>query len=147
MNDVMRAHTAKHHLIVIIQIFTILFNLLQNICLFVVSNAKCLLSFFFFFYSTPWIIDFVITITQLCYLLHYLTSCSINWCGGFATNLVVIIQITQLFILEIHLNLKEPMPKAYLFLIVVKVLLQKASINSIFIIINVLIFVVWIIEI
>ena len=107
--DVMRA---KHNLIVIIQICTILLNLLQNICLFIASNAKCLLSFFF--YSTLWIIDFVIEITQVCYLLHYLTSCSIDWCGGFATNLVVIIQITQLFILEFYLNFKEQMPKDYL---------------------------------
>ena len=118
---------------------------MQNICLFISSNAKRLLSFLF--YSTLWIIDFVIMITRLCYLLHYLTSCSIDWCGGFVTNLVVIIQITQLFILEFHLNLEEPMPKAYLFLIVVKVLLEKASINYTFIIINLLIFVVWIIEI
>ena len=50
--------------------------------------------------------DFVIEITQLCYMLHYLTSCSIDWCGGFAANFVVIIQITQLFILKFHLNLK-----------------------------------------
>ena len=100
-----------------------------------------------FFNSTLWIIDFVIRITQLCYLLHYLTSCSIDWCGGFVTNLVVIIQITQLFILEFPLNLKEPMPKAYLLLIVAKVLLQKASMNSTFIVINLLIFVVLIIEI
>ena len=77
------AYTAKHHLIVVIQI--------------------CSYSDFFF-YSTLWIIDFVIGITQLCYLLHFLTSCSIDWCGGFATNLVVITQITQLFILEFHLN-------------------------------------------
>ena len=83
----------------------------------------------------------------MCYLLCSLTFCSIDWCGGFVTNLVVIIQITQLFILEFHLNLKEPMPKAYLFLIVAKMLLQKASMNSTFIIINLLIFVVWIIKI
>ena len=104
--------------------------------------------YYYFFYSTLWIIDFIIGITQLCYLFHYLTSCSIDWYGGLITkNLVVIIKITQLFILEFHLNLKEPMPKAYLFLIVAKVLLQKASINSTFTIINLLIFVVWIIEI
>ena len=108
--DVMRTYTAKHHLIVIILICTILLNLLLNTCLFIVGNAKCLL-------STLWIIDFIIRITQLCYLLHYLTSCSIDWCGEFVTNLVVFIQITQLFILEFHLNLKEPMPKAYLILI------------------------------
>ena len=119
-----------------------------NYYLFIVSNRKCLLSvIFFFFNSTLWIIDFIIRITHLCYLLHSLTSCSINWCSGFVTNLVVIIQITQLFILEFHLNLTEPMPKAYLFLIVAKMLLQKASINSTFIIINLLIFVVWITEI
>ena len=39
-------------------------------------------------------------------MLHYLTSCSIDWCSGFAANFVVIIQITQLFILKFHLNLK-----------------------------------------
>ena len=102
---------------------------------------------FVFFYSTLLIIDFVIRITQLCYLLHYLASCSISWYGCFVINLVAIIQTTQLFILEFHLNLKEPMPKAYLLLTVAKVLLRKASINSTFNIINLLIFVVWIIEI
>ena len=66
------------------------------------------LSFFFFFYSTLCIIDLVIRITLLCYLLHYLTSCSVDWCGGFATNLVVIIHIMQLFILEFHLNTHTP---------------------------------------
>ena len=80
--------------------------------------------------------------------MHYPTSCSIDWYCGFVTNLVVISQITQLFILEFHLNLKkEPIPKAYLFLIVAKVLLQKVSVSSTFIIINLLIFIVSIIEI
>ena len=105
------------------------------------------MSVIIFFYSTLWIIDIVIGTTQLCYFLRYLTSFSIDWCGGFVTNLVIIIQITQLFILEFHLNLKDRMLKAYLFLIVAKVLLQKTSINSTFTIINLLIFVVWIIEI
>ena len=39
------------------------------------------------------------------------------------------------------------MPKAYLFVIVAKVLLQEASVNATFIIINLLIFVIRIIEI
>ena len=120
---------------------------LCRIFAYLLQAMQSVLLSFFFFYSILWIIDFVIRITQLCYLLHYFISCSINWCGCFVTNLVVIIQITQLFILEFHLNLKEPMPKAYLFLNVAKVLLQKASINSTFNMINLLIFVVWIIEI
>ena len=45
-------------------------------------------------------------INQVCYLLHYLSSYSIDWCGGFAADLVAIIQITLLFILKFHLNLK-----------------------------------------
>ena len=66
-------------------------------------------SFFrFFFYSTLYIIDLVIRITLLCYLLHYLTSCSVDWYDGFATNLVVIIHTTQLFVLEFHLNTHTP---------------------------------------
>ena len=142
--DVIRVYTAKH-LIVIIQICTILLYLFAEY-LFIYCK-QCKVSVILSFYSTLWIIDVVIRITQLCYLLHYLTSCSINWGGCFVTNLVVIIQITQLFILEFYLNLKEPMPKAYLFLIVAKVLLQKACINSTFNIIDLLIFVVWIIEI
>ena len=59
-----------------------------------------------FFCSILWITDFIIDITQLYYLLHYLTSCSIDWCGGFSANLVFIIQITLVFILKFHLNLK-----------------------------------------
>ena len=102
---------------------------------------------YIFLYWALWIIDSVIGITQLYYMLNYPTPWSIDWCHGFVTNLVVIIQITQLLILEFHLNLKEPMPKGYLFFILAKVLLQKASINSAFIIINLLIFVAWIIEI
>ena len=40
------------------------------------------------------------------FVAHYLTSCNIEWCGGFEANSVVIIQITVLFILKFHLNLK-----------------------------------------
>ena len=39
--------------------------------------------------------------------LHYLTSCNIDLCGGFAANLVVIIQITLLFILKFSSQLKR----------------------------------------
>ena len=43
------------------------------------KNAKCLLSIFFI---QSWMIDFVIRIIELCDF----TTCSINWCGGFAIN-------------------------------------------------------------
>ena len=39
--------------------------------------------------------------------LHYLTFCNIDLCGGFAANLVVIIQITLLFILKFSSQLKR----------------------------------------
>ena len=50
------------------------------------SSFNCSCLDFFLFFSTLWIIDFVIEITQLCYLLHYLTSCTINWCLNDARN-------------------------------------------------------------
>ena len=42
--------------------------------------------FRFFFCSTLGITDFVIEITQLCYLLHCLISCSISWWLNDARN-------------------------------------------------------------
>ena len=38
------------------------------------------------FLTQMWVIDFVIWIIKLCNLLDYLTSCNIDWCGGFAIN-------------------------------------------------------------
>ena len=73
-------------------------------CPFIANNTKCLLTIFL---TQAQIIDFVIWIIKLCDLLDYLTSCSIDLCFGFAIIvLVVIIQITKLFILDFHPNLK-----------------------------------------
>ena len=77
---VMRAYTAKHHLIVIIQICTILLYLLQNTCLFTASNAKCLLSFFLLNSVNNWFcnrdnsIVLFVALPHLLYMYIYIFS-------------------------------------------------------------------------
>ena len=56
-----------------------------------------------------------------------------------AANLVVIIQITILFILKFHHNLRWANSQGLSIVIIAKLLLQKTNVNSTFIIINLLI--------
>ena len=122
---------------------TILFNLLQNICLFISSYESVCYHFFLLNLVNNWICNWNNSIVLFVALPHLLEHRLMWWdCNKFGFN-----YSDYTTILEFHLNLKKPMPKAYLFLIVAKMLLQKANINSKFIIINLLIFVVWIIEI
>ena len=113
------------------------------------NNAKYLPIFL----TYRWIIDFVLWIIEPCDLLDYLTFCSIDWCGHICCRRTNCVGCNYSNYITIYLRLSYQFNKrghssSFIYFLFHNFLLpqQKETINSTFNIINLLIFVIWIIE-